>query len=102
MKRWTDDQIKVATAGQTVASLFRDTVRAAPDRVALRSKAGEGWAELTYSEYAEQSCRLAAALGALGVTRGDRVVLMMRNRPEFHLADIAVVLLGATPISIYN
>ena len=27
---------------------------------------------------------------------------MMRNRPEFHIADIAVLLLGATPISIYN
>ena len=38
----------------------------------------------------------------LGVGRGDRVVLMMRNRPEFHVADLAVMLLGATPISIYN
>ena len=27
---------------------------------------------------------------------------MMRNRPEFHVADVAVVLVGATPISIYN
>ena len=27
---------------------------------------------------------------------------MMRNRPEFHVADTAVLLLGATPISIYN
>ena len=28
--------------------------------------------------------------------------MLMRNRPEFHVADIAVLLLGATPISIYN
>ncbi len=27
---------------------------------------------------------------------------MTRNRPEFHIADVAVLLLGATPISIYN
>jgi long-chain acyl-CoA synthetase len=27
---------------------------------------------------------------------------MMRNRPEFHYADIGVLLAGATPISIYN
>jgi long-chain acyl-CoA synthetase len=27
---------------------------------------------------------------------------MMRNRPEFHVADVACVLVGATPISIYN
>lgn len=100
--RWTDEQIKTASAGQTVASLFRDTVRAMPDRVALRAKAGEGWNEMTYAQYADQACRLATALTAMGVTRGDRVVLMMRNRPEFHVADIAVVLVGATPISIYN
>ena len=43
-----------------------------------------------------------ASLRDLGVGRGDRVVLMMRNRPEFHVADVAVLLLGATPISIYN
>ena len=38
----------------------------------------------------------------LGVGRGDRVVLMMRNRPEFHVADVAAMLVGATPVSIYN
>ena len=27
---------------------------------------------------------------------------MMRNIPEFHIVDLAVVLCGATPISIYN
>lgn len=99
---WTNEQITKATAGQTVASLFRDTVRAMPSRVALRRRQGEGWEEHTYSDYAERACRLATGLAALGVGRGDRVVLMMRNRPEFHFADLAVVLLGATPISIYN
>ncbi len=29
-------------------------------------------------------------------------MLMMRNRPEFHIADLATMLVGATPISIYN
>ena len=33
---------------------------------------------------------------------GDRVVLMMRNIPEFHWLDLAVLFLGATPVSIYN
>ncbi len=102
MTQWTNDEIEAATAGQTVASLFRDTVRALPEHVALRVKAGDAWNEMTYAEYGDQACRVAAGLAALGVTRGDRVVLMMRNRPEFHVADIAVLLLGATPISIYN
>ncbi|MGZ6931436.1 MAG: AMP-dependent synthetase/ligase [Acidimicrobiia bacterium] len=99
---WTDEQITAATAGQTVGTLFRDVVRDHGSRVAFRWKVGEAWREMTYAEYGDAACRLAAALAGLGVGRGDRVVLMMRNRPEFHVADVAVVLLGATPISIYN
>ena len=33
--------------------------------------------------------------------RGDTVALMLSNRPEFHLADLAVMTLGAMPFSIY-
>ena len=33
--------------------------------------------------------------------RGDKVALMLLNRPEFHIADLAVMTLGATPFSIY-
>ncbi len=70
--------------------------------MALRSKDGDGWQESTFAEYAEDACRVAAGLQELGVGRGDRVVLMMRNRPEFFVADMAALLVGATPISIYN
>src|SRR5882724_1120585 len=91
-------------AGRTVSTLFADTVAAHPDRVALRWRDAEGdtWHQLTWAEYADHALRLAGPLGDLGIGHGDRVVLMVRNRPEFHVADIAVVLCGATPISIYN
>jgi long-chain acyl-CoA synthetase len=45
---------------------------------------------------------LAGGLAALGVGRGECVALMLSNRPEFHLADMAVAMLGATPFSIYT
>ena len=57
---------------------------------------------MTWAEYADQACRVAGASPALGVQPGERVVLMMRNRPEFHPSDVGVMLAGATPISIYN
>ncbi len=57
---------------------------------------------MTWSQYADRSARFAGGLSSLGVGAGGRVVLMMRNRLEFHVADIAVMALGATPISIYN
>ena len=57
---------------------------------------------LTYGEYADLATRAASGMRALGVAPGDRVVLMMRNTPEFHVLDMAAVLCGATPVSIYN
>ena len=45
---------------------------------------------------------MAAGLQAAGLGPGQRVVLMMRNRPEFHVVDLAATFLRATPVSIYN
>jgi long-chain acyl-CoA synthetase len=103
----SSDEITAAVAGYTVTTRFRDTVRAHGERVALRCKVvrpsgEEAWDELTWAQYADQACRMASALSELGVVKGERVVLMMRNRMEFHIADMAALLLGATPVSIYN
>jgi long-chain acyl-CoA synthetase len=99
---WTNEQIAAATAGQTVATLFRDVVTGHGGDVAFRWQDGDAWQEMTYAQYGDAATRIASALTALGIGRGDRVALMMRNRPEFHVADVACVLAGATPISIYN
>jgi long-chain acyl-CoA synthetase len=93
-----DDKV----AGQTFASRWLETVAARPDLVALRSKDGDGWAEITFGELAERVARTAAGLRALGVGPGDRVVMMMRNIPDFHVVDLAIIFCGATAISIYN
>jgi long-chain acyl-CoA synthetase len=99
----TNEEIVRAIEGRTVPALFQDTVAARPDAVALRWLEEDGASgQWTWSEYAERACRVASALTALGVGPGQRVVLMMRNRPEFHVADVGVLLAGATPVSIYN
>jgi long-chain acyl-CoA synthetase len=88
--------------GKTIARSFLDTVAAGGDRAALRWKEGDGWDQWTFDDYADRVARAAAGLRERGVNRGDRIVLMMRNRPEFHVLDIAALMIGATPISIYN
>jgi long-chain acyl-CoA synthetase len=99
----TREEIDRASAGQTVPSRFLTTADAHPEQVALRWKTADGgWGEWTYAEYADLVARAATGLGRLGVARGDRVVMMLRNRPEFHVLDVAVAMLGATPISVYN
>jgi len=85
----------------TIPARFLATVEQRHDDVAIREK-GDELTVLTFGDYAARATRLAAGLRSLGVAHGDRVVMLIRNRPEFHVADMAAMLLGATPISIYN
>ena len=94
--------IDESVQGRSVPGELLATSRRHPNQIALRWRDEESWHETTYGEYVDQVARVAAGLSDLGVGRGDRVVLMMRNIPEFHIADIAVASLGATPVSIYN
>ena len=87
---------------RTACEAFQITAEANPDRVALRLKGDEEGVGITWGEYAQKVRALAAGLASLGVGPGDTVALMLTNRPEFHLADAAVMHLGATPFSIYN
>jgi long-chain acyl-CoA synthetase len=100
--RVTKADIDAIVEGETVASGFAATVAALGDRVALRWRDGDDWASLTWNELADRACRVAAGLRSLGVGRGDRVALMMRNTPGFHVADLGALLVGATPFSVYN
>jgi long-chain acyl-CoA synthetase len=89
-----------AVSAATLAEAFRITATDFPDRLAVRTKDDE--VSLTWGELRERVDALAGGLAALGVKRGDTVALMLGNRPEFHIADLAVMTLGATPFSIYQ
>ena len=84
----------------TIAAAFRITARERPDAVAVRTRSGDQ--QLTWSELLTQVDALAGGLRALGVERGSTVAIMLDNRPEFHVADLAVVTAGGTPFSIYQ
>jgi len=64
----------------------------APDRPFLRALDGE---TITYAGLFERSARLAHALGALGVKRGDRVAVQVEKSPEALLLFLACVRTGA-------
>src|SRR3954447_2355770 len=84
----------------SLCEAFQATAARAPGRVALRPPGGE--TEITWAQYAGHVERIAAGLAALEVEPGDAVALMLRNRPEFHLADAGAMHLGAVPFSVYN
>ena len=88
-----------AAQAATIAEALRLTAADHPDRVAMRTRDDE--VSLTWSELRDRVDALAGGLARLGVTSGDTVALMLANRPEFAIADLAAVTLGATPYSIY-
>jgi long-subunit acyl-CoA synthetase (AMP-forming) len=89
-----------AADASTVAEAFRITAAERAAEVAIRTK--EDAFTITWGELRERVDALAGGLAELGVGRGDTVALMLSNRPEFHLCDLAAMMLGATPFSIYN
>jgi long-chain acyl-CoA synthetase len=92
-------QPREAVGAATIAEAFRITAADRADEVAVRTKGDEvAW---TWAELRERVDALAAGLTGLGLERGDTVALLLGNRPEFHLCDLAVVTAGATPFSIY-
>ncbi|TML04891.1 MAG: long-chain fatty acid--CoA ligase [Actinobacteria bacterium] len=84
----------------TIAEAFRQTVAHKPDEVAIRTK-GDAFT-ITWAQLRDRVDALAAGLGGLGLKKGDSVALMFGNRPEFHISDLAVMMVGGTPFSIYN
>ena len=66
-----------------------------------KNSAGD-WESKTLTAMAADTARLTTALQDLGVGAGDTVVMMIRNRQEFHALDMAILFCGATPVSIYN
>ncbi|MGA2452389.1 MAG: long-chain fatty acid--CoA ligase [Solirubrobacteraceae bacterium] len=91
---------RAALSATTIAEAFRITVAERLDEVAIRTR-GDAFT-ITWGELRERVDALAGGLAKLGVQRGDSVALMLSNRPEFHLCDLAAMMLGATPFSIYN
>jgi long-chain acyl-CoA synthetase len=89
-----------AVDAPTLNGAVRRTAANHPDVTAVRTV--DGSVSLTWPELLARVDALAGGLAKLGVSRGDTVALMLSNRPEFHVADLAAMMLGATPFSIYT
>ena len=99
----TVSDIDAIVEGETVPKMFLELARAHPSSPALQSMKGESdWNRWTLSQLSDLVARAAAGLSAAGVQPGQRILLMMRNRPDFHWFDAAAQFLRATPVSIYN
>ncbi|WP_151772486.1 AMP-dependent synthetase/ligase [Streptomyces abyssomicinicus] len=94
-----------APADLTLPRLLARNAEEYPDLPGLSWKPAEdpeNWTTFTWAQIHEHTRHLAAGYAALGVGRGDHVLMMMSNRPEHWLSDLALVRLGAVPVSVYG
>jgi long-chain acyl-CoA synthetase len=67
----------------------------------LWHRAGKSWHSRSWTEAALEVAALAAALKRLGIAAGDRVMLVSENRPEWCIADLAIMAAGAVTVPTY-
>ena len=83
-------------------TMFFGQAAALGARPFLWAKADGQWAAWTYGETREQVVRLARGLLKIGIQAGDRVVVVSDNRPEWGVADLAVMSIGAITVPAYT
>ena len=67
----------------------------------LWAKHGGEWQTLSWAEVTRQVCCLAESLRAMGLKDGDRVMLVSENRPEWCIADFAIMAAGCITVPAY-
>jgi long-chain acyl-CoA synthetase len=69
---------------------------------ALNHKVGSEWVNISGETFVERVRNVALGLAELGIKPGDRIALLSENRPEWSIADLAILSLGAINVPIYT
>ncbi|MEO5597720.1 MAG: AMP-binding protein, partial [Novosphingobium sp.] len=89
-------------ASPNLVSLFLARADALGDKPFLWAKRGGTWQSISWKEAAQRVCLAAEALLATGLSTGDRVMLVSENRPEWCLADLAIMAAGLVTVPAYT
>ncbi len=85
----------------TLNDIFFAAVERNLDRMLLHRQAGT-WLPISSQEFGRRVAQTARALRAWGIRKGDRIAILSENRPEWPIADMASLLLGAVTVPLYT
>jgi long-chain acyl-CoA synthetase len=85
-----------------LVALFLKRADEKGDAPFLGHKFGGEWVTQSWRSAAEHVCLLAEALRAMGLQDGDRVALVSENRPEWCIADLAIMAAGCITVPTYT
>ncbi|GGE04270.1 AMP-dependent synthetase [Tsuneonella deserti] len=94
-------QLSDIDSANNLVALFLRRADTRGDRPFLGAKSGGEWRTRSWREVAEQVCLLAESLRRLGLGDGDRVALVSENRPEWCIADLAIMAAGCVTVPAY-
>jgi long-chain acyl-CoA synthetase len=87
--------------GANLVQMFLRSAERGGDSPFLWAKREGAYRPWSWRTVAEQVRHLAAALGQQGVTPGDRVGLVAESRPEWAIADLAIMATGGITVPAY-
>src|SRR5271154_7144094 len=87
---------------RSLPAMFFEIAAGHGDKPFLWAKRDGKYDSLSWAETARTVNRLARGLVALGVEPGDRIALAAENRPEWAIADLAIMSAGAITVPAYT
>lgn len=85
---------------KTLNDIFFTVVDSDSPRVMMFEKDGE-WHSISSADLYKRVAAVARKLRSWGIGRGDRVAILSENRPEWAIADWAILMIGAASVPIY-
>jgi long-chain acyl-CoA synthetase len=86
---------------RSLPAMFFEQAARLGDKPFLWAKHAEAYQSITWAEAARYVRRLALGLRSLGIERGERIGLVSENRPEWVIADLAIMSAGAVTVPAY-
>jgi long-chain acyl-CoA synthetase len=85
----------------TLNDIYFAAVERNLERMMLHRENGQ-WLPISSHEFGRRVARIARTLHAWGIQAGDRIAILSENRPEWPMADVASLLLGAVTVPLYT
>ena len=86
----------------SVVSLFNHQCKELKDSPYLWRKVEGKFLSLSWLDVQKKVNALAKGLISLGILKGDRVVILSENRPEWQIADLAIMSIGGITVPAYT
>ncbi|HJN76728.1 MAG TPA: AMP-dependent synthetase/ligase [Myxococcota bacterium] len=93
--------MKRSASFDSVVGIWEHRVTSTPDAEGLYGRRAGSWYSLTWGQCGRMAEEWSAGLRALGVGPGDVVAILSSTRPEFLIADMAILRCGAIATTIY-